>query len=503
MQAQSLRLLSGIPAPLRAVLVAVGAVLFGLACGRLAVSHYGTAAIALLAGVPLWIAIARRPFLALVCVLLVLCSVFAYETLPRVPLPGHPPITLGDVVVGAAVLGTVWRRPWRTWPPVARRYWWAILGVLVLASVSSVKIATQGTVGLHSAETGYRLVLYLTLALTIGLELSGAQWRRLLDACIIFAALVSILSIVAYASGGVQTFLGNLNPTSATSASETFSAGGSSLVGSGARIRLPGLYFVFAMSIPTLVLALSVRDRWRLMRFGAFLLMIAAIGLSLNRNMYIGVVVGVLVTALLGGGMIRHRFLVAGMATALTVVALVLSAAGTTVTQQVATRATSVLSPSTVVSSNSIQGRAQEFSHGFTMISQHPWVGIGWLQQYGFDVGGVPAPGVENLYLNIALDYGIPAAVVWLLIPGILLAFGIKAARRATRAVDRAMVAAFVGSLVALLLSLLVGTYLQEPTSAAAFAIACGLLLAASLRAMPEQEASAPSSLAAAPPVPV
>ncbi len=489
--------------PLRSVALAAGAVVFGLICGRVAVSHYGIDLIAVLVGVPLLVVIARRPFLALVCVLGVLASVASYNALPRIPLPGHPPINLGDVAVLAAVGGTLWRRPWRFWPTPARRFALALLAVIALASISSIRISLESATEARAAVLGYKLLIYLAVALTIGLELSGKQWWKLLDVMVAFAALVSILSIAGFAVGPVRHVLISLNGTSATTAAQSLASGGSSTVGAtGFRIRLPGLYFVYVMAIPTLVLALMLRDRWRPWRLATVALIVAAIGLSLNRDMYIGVVVGLLVTALLGGRMIRHRVVFAVAATVLTVLVFVLSSVVPAVTRQVATRAGSALSPSQVTTSNSVQGRAVEFSYGLKSIAAHPLDGIGWFQGYGYYIGGEAQIGVENLYLDLALDYGIPAAVVWLLIPGGLLVFGVLSALRARRSVDRALVAAFVGSMVAALLSLLVGSYLQDQASAIGFAALCGLLIGAGLRATalspPGEPAPPPRANAAA-----
>src|SRR5437899_139787 len=105
-----------------AAAVTVAAVLLGTFCARLAISHYGSTAIAVLIGTPLAIAVARRPAVGVIALLAVVASAFAYGVLPRVPLPGHPPINIADVTLAAAVGGTIWRRPWRTWPPVVRRY---------------------------------------------------------------------------------------------------------------------------------------------------------------------------------------------------------------------------------------------------------------------------------------------------------------------------------------------------------------------------------------------
>jgi O-Antigen ligase len=497
---------SRIPAPLRVLALACGAVLFGAFCGRLAISHYGKPALEILIGLPLLIAIAQRPMVAWVCVLAVLATVFSADAFPRVSLPGHPPINVGDVVMAAAVVGTIWRRPWDSWPLPVRRYALALIALLVFASFSSIKIAGQGTIGAHNVMLGYKNLLYLAIAIPIAVELSGKRWRPALDAAIIVAAVVSIISIAAAASGSVRTILGHYNPTSATSAASSFAAAGAAAVSSGSRVRLPGLFFVYAMVLPTLVLAIAVKDRWRMLRAGSVVLMLAAVGLSLNRNMYGGIVVGLLVTILLGGPRLRHRFMVLAGAVVVTGVIIVLTSVTPAVTQEIAARASTALSPTQVSQSGSAQARADEFSHAITSIGQHPLDGVGWFIGYGSLDNGQPRYQVENLYLNTATDYGIPALLAFLCLPGVALVYGIKRVRAAPPALDRMLGAAAAGSMVALLLSLLVGTYVQEPISAAGFGIGCGILLAAGLRLDPRVGEGVPSTAGpaapAAPPIP-
>jgi O-Antigen ligase len=296
---------------------------------------------------------------------------------------------------------------------------------------------------------------------------------------------VSIISIAAALSGSVRGTLVNYNPTSVTSAASSFAAAGVSTVSSGSRVRLPGLFFVYAMLFPTLVLAVAVKDRWRIFRAATVVLMVAAIGLSLNRNMYGGVIVGLIVTILLGGPRLRRRFLVLGVVVALAGVTVALTSVTPVATQQVAARAATALSPTQVSNSGSAQARADEFSHAITSIGRHPLEGVGWWENYGSYDGSQARIGVEDLYLDIATDYGIPAALAFLFLPGIPLVFAIRKARAAPPALDRMLAAAAVGSMVALLVSLLVGSYVQEPISALGFGAGCGILLGAGLRLTP------------------
>lgn len=476
------RRFQGIGAVPRSLILAAGAVLFGLACGRVAISHYGKPMIEVLIGAPILVAIFRRPFVACFVLLGVTATVFSYSVMPRVNLPGHPPINAADVLLFAGVGGTLWRRPWATWPPVVRAYFYALVIFLLLALISTVRISLIDSTTARTALYGYRNLLYLGLALTVALELSGKLWRPTLDAAIALAGLVALVSLAGAASGALEGVLRNLVPNAVSAASAVAAASGAA-VGSTNRIREPGLLFVYAMWLPTLVMVLGVRDGRRPLRVAALLLMLAAIGVGLNRSMYIGLPIGLLVMTVLGGARLRMRLGLVAVATALTVTLVVLTSVVPAFTAQVSRRAATVLSPTQVLASGSAQARADEFSHALSSISQRPWDGVGWEQNYGSYSGGAYRIGVENLYLDYATDFGIPATLAFLAIPGLCLAFGFRRTQSAARSFDRAMVAAVIGSVVAVLLDALVGADLQDPDSSSIFAFTLGLLLAAGLRA--------------------
>ena len=478
----------------RTLLLACVAAILGIVGGRVAISHYGTPAIELLIAVPLLILLTSRPFPACIVLLGLLGSMFAYGDLPRANVPGHPPLNVADVLLAVVVGSTIWRKPWRTWPRPVRSYALVLLLLLALASVSTLRLALLGHDPARSAILGFRNLLYLALPLTIALELSGRLWRPLLNGAIALAALVSIISIAAVASGSVAHFVTSFNATAVMNISSSGS------LGSATRVRLPGLFLAYAMCIPTLVMILTVKDRWRPLRIGALLLMIVAIAVSLNRNMYFGGAVGLLVAVLIGGSQLRYRvILTAAVAVACTV--LVVESVKPAATTEIAQRAGSALS-SQVLSSGSAQARALEFHFAFLSISRHPLDGVGWLQDYGLDsgTGSGPRVFVEDLYIHMATDYGVPAAIAFLLVPGFLLLYGIRRASSAANPIDRAVLAGAVGALVALLLSCLVGTYLQSPDSTASFAAVCGLVLGAGLRATPRPRTEMRSRPAAAPP---
>jgi hypothetical protein len=469
---------------LRGLGLLLAALLLGAASARVATSsHYGKAALEALIGAPVLLYIFRRPAAAMLALLAVVSSLVAYGTLPRVNLPGHPPLNAGDVVLIAAVGGTLWRRAWRHWPPIVRGYVYALVIFIALSDVATVKTMMLGHGPFRDAEYDVRNWLYLAVALPVGLEIRGALWRKFLDGAIVLAGLVSVFAILAQASPSVQHFIQNLSPVSVYSSSSVAAAGGVN-VGDIARIRVQGLFFIYAMVIPTLVLVLTGRDR-RAIRTFALFLMLGAVGASLNRNMYGGLVVGLLVTGTLAGSRVRFRMALSVLALVLAIAVVVFTSITPAFTAQIGRRASTVLSPSQVLQSNSAKDRAYELTFAIPSIARHPWFGVGPRQGYGAlksPFADNPRFYVQNLYLWLATDYGIPTAIAFLLVPGVCLWFGISRVMKARDPRDRTLLAAGIGTLVAMMLSSGVDTFLQDPSSTAAFGLACGLILAAGLR---------------------
>jgi O-antigen ligase len=469
----------------RGLVLACAGCLLGAIVARVAISHYGPQALELAVGVPLLIFLMPRPLLAALALLVMLQTIYPYGALPRINLPGHPPLSVADVFLAVPVLGTIWRKPWRTWHPAVRT-WFLLVGLmLVVATIVTAPVAAGGHTALRESILGFKNLAYLLFGLTIAQELSTSAWRRLLDGLVAIAAVVALLSVAAVA---VPSFGHTLN--SINSRTVQFSA----LIGSSttSRVRLIGLFLVYGMLLPTMVMTLTVRDRWRSLRIIALLLMVVAVAISLNRNMYFGAVVGLGVTTLVGGPRLRHRILVT-LVIVIAVIVLAVESVKPSATAEIQQRASSALSTS-VLNSASAQDRSLEFRFALKSISAHPLTGVGWMEFYGLTLADLGLQGqastdqrvyVEDWYLHMATDYGIPATILFLLVPGFLIGYGILRARSAADPAERAMVGALVGSVIALLLSCLVGTYLQSPDTMLGFATICGLLLAASMRATP------------------
>lgn len=478
------------PAPMRrtAILAGLGVVVcgVGVVCGRLAITHYGVQAVLVLAGLPVVVFVARRPVFALVALLAAVASVFAYGSLPRINLPGHPPLNLADVLLIAAVGGTFWRRPWANWPQSVKRYTLAWALFVALAAVATIKTIFVGYDQSRDALYEFRNWLYLGVAITIALELSGRLWQAWLDAAIAFAVVISVVALAGVASPSIAAELLRLDPNAAFSATAVTAAGGVS-VGDLTRIRLDGLYFIYAMLLPTLAMALCVADKRRWLRCLAVPILAAAVVVSLNRSMVVAALVGLLITALLGGNLLRRRLTLVSVVAVAVIGVVALGAVAPAISGPIGNRLGSILAPGKVEQSSSYQDRAYELSFVSGSIAKHPWFGVGPRQFYGAYLQTATGTEVrffvQNLYADIATDYGIPAALAFLLIPLVCLGYGLARLRDCADRVDRALLAAAIGTMVALLLSCLVDVYVQDPNTTVAFGASCGLLLAAAERA--------------------
>lgn len=465
-------------------LVAGMTVLSGLLVGRIAESHYGVTALGVLIALPLLYTISRYPLAALAAILIVVSTIVSYNNVPRVHLPGNPPITVADVLLLSLVAGTWWRRRYSTWPRSVRHYTVAVIGFLLISSVAAAGYSLTGVDQLRDSLAAFDAFLYLLVAATIAVELSSQNWRQTLDLLIVIAAVVSVVSIAAAVLPTVASALSSATANGVTAAT-------SDAVSVGApRVRFAGLFLVSGLVLPTLVLVLLYPDRYRWLRALALLFMIGAVAVSLNRNMYVALVLGFALTALLGGSRFR---LGAIIAIVFLVGALVVSGSLLPgVSSTLGSRASSLLDPATLSQTGSIQDRAYEYHYAFLSIAAHPWVGVGPKAFYGAYLldNGISSVRffVQNFFVNTAVDYGIPATLAVLLIPLVVVFWGVRAlasgrrrhisqSSQASQGPNQALLASLVASVVVLLLSSLIGTYLQDAGTIAAFAVICGLLL--------------------------
>jgi O-antigen ligase len=259
-----------------------------------------------------------------------------------------------------------------------------------------------------------------------------------------------------------------------------FRSGGSLVVTSDngfLRVRPPGLLLVYFGSIFALAYLFWGPKRGRLRVLVLAGLFAAAILISLNRNMLVGLAAGLVIALVV----LPRR---TGAATRLVAVALaavsvaLLSGGGTVIQRIVSLGNVSYLQRTT------LQDRQYEDGFARATIARHPLSGVGWGVPYGANVrttSGViqSRDFVHNQYYELWLRTGILGPLSYLLLLGAAALAGVRIAR-GSGGEDVWIGAGIVASIVALGASSIVGIYVLDAGSTPA--VVALLALAASTR---------------------
>jgi O-antigen ligase len=223
--------------------------------------------------------------------------------------------------------------------------------------------------------------------------------------------------------------------------------------------------------------------------WGAILLGIGVdILVSFNRNMWIGLVFGLVLMLVLGGGFVRQRIgLSVGVAIAAIVLLVVFSsgAGQDQVVAPVLKRGSTLLNPSKTAGENSLQDRAKETEAAWTTIQHNPILGVGVGAPFGavehqaltsgsiyLGVGTSPQLFLHNQYLYLILIAGIPGLIAFL---AFLLQPVAMALRRSPK--DLAITACGVGILL-IMVSAFVALYFTAEDMVAMLGLLTGVIVA-------------------------
>ena len=292
--------------------------------------------------------------------------------------------------------------------------------------------------------------------------------------------LVGFGAILAAATGAVSLLLS----VGVEIGSVLEGAGSNTLRDQGSlnRIRLPGLTIGYMLFWLIVVQFLAARGKRRLLPAALFTGIVLSIALSFNRNMWLGLAFGLVLMLALGGTRIRQR-LVAGMAVGLTAIVVAgLFGAGLgpgSAAGPLVERATTLLDPTRVQQSDSLESRARETERAWEVAKQYPWTGVGPGVSYGafYERAGDDSSRrerqlyVHNQYLYLFLITGVPGLSLFLLFLGSVLrvAWG-----RATT--DLRLTACGVG-LAMLMLSSIVAIYFSVTSATVAIALLAGAII--------------------------
>lgn len=378
------------------------------------------------------------------------------------------------------------------------------LGGVLAASVVAPRAKTWGGAagGLLAAFLGI-LLLATLLAISSGhLAFSDAvAWGRMFALLTVFYAVVRLfpdreslgrLMRVTVAAAGASGFIAlaiafGVNLDSVLGEAATYYVNTDLGLGGIPRIRLPAV----ALAYPLFLYALLHIPRSRGFARLAWTLAVVGMGanlvLSLNRNMWIGLLLGLAVLMFLGGMRVRRPVWIGVLALvgAIAIVAI----AGVQVDRGplagFAERGQTLFSPQKTTSENSLQDRGKETEQAWRTIKQHPVIGIGPGAEFGVYFDELQPGGMgykrthqlflHNQYLYLLLICGIPGLLAFL---GFLTA-SVGRAWHYLWDIDVATWAVGVGMIA---LSAVVMISIADASSALAIGLLCGAIVAATSR---------------------
>lgn len=249
------------------------------------------------------------------------------------------------------------------------------------------------------------------------------------------------------------------------------------------RVRLAGLSMAYALFWFVVVRLLTAvqgkRFGWALALAG----MTVAIAISFNRNMWLGLIAGLILMMVVGGPFVRNR-LTAAIAVSIAGIALLASFGSATdspILEPVVQRGSTLFNPRKVQQSNSLTNRSQETRVALPKAQRHALTGIGPGVDFGvynFDFVGPHSVKVEtqlflhNQYLYLLLICGVPGLVAFLLFLSIP---ALRAFRRAPT--DAAITACGVG-IVMIMISAIVAIYFSVEDMTTVLGLLAGVIVA-------------------------
>jgi O-antigen ligase len=332
-----------------------------------------------------------------------------------------------------------------------------LLGLFLLAVAGGLVVGMDGGASAHSTLLAARDMAFYAAFWLVRPLFARRDTRRLT-----FAALVAVALVVV----GMQLAQVVLGPSHhlflAGSSSQEVYTIESEGAGSFFRVRPPGLVLVYVVCAFAIAYLLWGPPRRRLAAVSLALVTFTGVVLSLNRNMLLGLALGLCVALLVVPRMGRAAAILAAVALLAIGVGAVLGGAGG---GAIVDRAVSIGNWSQL-QSGTLSDRYYENHLAMAQISSHPVAGIGWGTSYGALLathGGhlTTRYFIHNQYLGIWLRAGLLGIAA--LVLALLAAFrgGVRFARRAGP--DESWLGAgIVVSLVALAASATVGIYFMD-----------------------------------------
>lgn len=428
----------------------------------------------LLVGVIAFVAVIRWPLLGMGLVIVLTATFLPSDYLQAQVGPlavGYHEVALVGVLAAAVAFPRA-----KTWGGVAGGFLAIFMAVLALATMLAI---SSGHLQFSDAVAwGRMFALLLVFYAVVRLFPDRESLGRLMGVAVGAAAVSGFVALIIAFGVDLSPVLGE---------AATYYVNTDLGLGGIPRIRLPGialaypLFWYAALHIPRSRGA--ARLGWTLGVLG----MTANLALSLNRNMWAGLLLGLAVLMFIGGVRVRRPVGV-GVLALVGAVALI-ALAGIQVDRGplagFAERGQTLFSPEKTTQENSLQDRGKETEQAWRTIREHPVIGIGPGTEFGVYFDELQPGGMSykrthqlflhNQYLYLLLICGIPGLLAFL---GFLTA-AVGRARWHLSDTDIATWAVGVGMIA---LSAFVMISFADASSALAIGLLCGAIVAATSR---------------------
>jgi O-antigen ligase len=338
-----------------------------------------------------------------------------------------------------------------------------VMALFLTAVLGGVAVGVENGATLHEAAFRMRDMLFYAAFWPALAALANGRWRvtfALVSAGVCAVVMLQVIQVIVGPSTHVFVIAGSDLTSTLTSEGTGF-----------LRVRPPGLTTVYIVAGFALARVLWGPPRGRLLGWAMTLVTLTGVILSLNRNMLLGLGLGLCAAALIAPQ--KHRFVVMGATVGIVLTAFVLLAQGSAVESNAIASRVASISNYSGLKTQTLNDRFYENHIALQRIRDHPIGGLGWGPDYGAmllssDDGFLvsqPRPFMHEQYLWIWMRAGI----IGLLALIATLALGIwNGARwcRARNGMDDAWIGAgVVVSLVAMAASSNVAIYLTPPDS--------------------------------------
>jgi hypothetical protein len=314
------------------------------------------------------------------------------------------------------------RQTWGGVPGLALAVFLALVVVCSLLGLQAGRATTS-----NAFNFARPLIFYGSFWVVLRLFPDVVSLRRLLIAGLACGALTGLLAVVLqFAPSLAHSFQG-------AGGQEIYTQQTQAGLGALKRIRQPGLAFSYGLFWWSLLAVMSARGPKRALLSALAAASALDILLSFNRNMWIGLLLGLGIVLTLAGTQVRHRLL-AGLALTLTAGVLMFTVVGNSGSSArldpIVARASSVITPRQVEEESSLRDRAQETAQAWHVIRAHPLEGTGAGADFGVRFMHQEPDGrwayklqlfLHDQWLWLMLIGGVPALLAFLVFLGSVL----------------------------------------------------------------------------------